>query len=66
MKMIKSCFKRALRDQRGATAIEYGLICALIVIAAIVAIQGFADENNRTWMSVASQSMAATSSVNGG
>lgn len=65
MKMIKSCFKRALRDQRGATAIEYGLICALVVIAAIVAIQGFADENNRTWMSVASQSMAATSSANG-
>jgi pilus assembly protein Flp/PilA len=61
--MIKSCFKHILRDQDGATAIEYGLICALIVIAALTAISGFADENNRTWMNVASKSMAATSAV---
>ncbi len=30
--------KRLLRDTRGATAIEYGLIAALIVIAAAVGI----------------------------
>ncbi len=63
--MIKSCFKRALRDQRGATAIEYGLICGLVVLAMLAALQGFASENNLTWINVASQSMAATSRATG-
>ena len=40
--------KRLLRDNRGATAIEYGLIVALIVIAIIVAMQGVAGETNRS------------------
>ena len=31
--------KAFLRDVRGATAIEYGLIAALIVIAAVASIQ---------------------------
>jgi len=42
-------FKRLLRDNRGATAIEYGLIVSLIVIAVIVAMQGVAVETNRLW-----------------
>ena len=32
------------RDESGATAIEYGLICALIVLAASGAITSFATE----------------------
>jgi pilus assembly protein Flp/PilA len=31
-------FKRLIKDASGVTAIEYGLICALIVIGAVVAI----------------------------
>ena len=42
-------FKRLLRDNRGATAIEYGLIVALIVIAIIVSVQGVANETNGLW-----------------
>jgi Flp pilus assembly protein, pilin Flp len=38
-----------LRDQRGATAIEYGLICALLVLAIMVSVQGVANETNRMW-----------------
>jgi pilus assembly protein Flp/PilA len=38
-----------LRDTRGATAIEYGLIVSLIVIAIIVAVQGVANETNGLW-----------------
>jgi pilus assembly protein Flp/PilA len=64
--MIKSYVNQLFRDQRGTSAIEYGLICSLIVIAALTAIQGFADENNATWMNVASKSMAARANVNGG
>jgi pilus assembly protein Flp/PilA len=39
MTMIKHVTKRLLRDDSGATAIEYGLIAALIAVAAIAAFQ---------------------------
>ena len=42
-------FLKILRDTRGATAIEYGLIVALLVIAIITALQGVADENTGLW-----------------
>ena len=37
-------FERFLRDESAATAIEYGLIAALISIAAIGALQGLGEE----------------------
>ena len=42
-------FKRLLRDDRGATAVEYGLIVSLIVIAMIGALKGVANENTGLW-----------------
>lgn len=42
-------FKRILRDDRGATAIEYGLIVALIALAVMTAMQGVANENTGLW-----------------
>lgn len=45
-------FQRLLRDNRGATAIEYGLIVALLVIAIIAALQSVADENTGLWATV--------------
>ncbi len=42
-------FKKLLRDNRGATAIEYGLIASLIVIAIIGAVSAVADEQNGLW-----------------
>ena len=42
-------FERLLRDDRGATAIEYGLIVALIVIAIIGAVKSVADETDGLW-----------------
>ena len=43
-----------LRDTRGATAIEYGLIVSLIVIAIIAAVKGVASETNGLWAFVTS------------
>jgi pilus assembly protein Flp/PilA len=37
-----------LRNSRGATAIEYGLIAALIAVAAIAAMQGLGTSLNKT------------------
>ena len=50
---------KLLRDTRGATAIEYGLIVSLIVIAIIVAVQGVADETNGLWAFVTSNVTAS-------
>ena len=47
--MRGSFIKKLLRDNRGATAIEYGLIVSLIVIAMIVALEGVANENTGLW-----------------
>jgi pilus assembly protein Flp/PilA len=43
-------FLRTLRaDQRGATAIEYGLICALIAVAAIGGMQSLGGGVGGMW-----------------
>ena len=45
----KEFLKRLLRDSRGATAVEYGLILALIVIGMVTALHGFADSTTDMW-----------------
>lgn len=40
------------RDSRGATAIEYGLILALVVIAMIVGLSALANSTIGMWNSV--------------
>ena len=51
---IVHVLSRILRDHRGATAIEYGLIVALIVIAILATLKGVADENTGIWTYVMS------------
>ena len=41
--------RHILRDDTGATAVEYGLIVALIVLAMLTALQGIATENTKMW-----------------
>ncbi len=48
-------FLKLARDERGATAIEYGLIAALIAVAAIGAMQGIGTKLNSTFNNVSSQ-----------
>jgi pilus assembly protein Flp/PilA len=48
MKMIKKLFK----SEEGATAIEYGLIAALIAVAAIVAMGALGNNLNNTFTKV--------------
>ena len=42
-------FKRLLRDDRAATAVEYGLILALVVLAIMGAINVLANETTGMW-----------------
>jgi pilus assembly protein Flp/PilA len=45
-------FKKLIKNEKGATAIEYGLIAALIAVAAITAMQGIGTKLNSTFTSV--------------
>jgi pilus assembly protein Flp/PilA len=42
-------FWKLLADRRGATAVEYALICALIVLACMFAISAVADSTIGMW-----------------
>lgn len=50
MKHLKALFK----DRKAATAIEYGLIAALISLAAITAMQGIGSQLESTFNSTSS------------
>ena len=43
-----------LKNSKGATAIEYGLIAALIAVAAIAAMQGLGNNLKNTFNNVSS------------
>ena len=45
-------FNKLLRDEQGATAIEYGLIAALIAVAAMAAMGSLGEELNETFTTV--------------
>jgi pilus assembly protein Flp/PilA len=47
--------KRFLKDESGATAIEYGLIAAGVALAIIAAVKGIGTKLNTTFSSISSQ-----------
>ncbi len=48
-------FNKMIRDTKGATAIEYGLIAALIAVAAIAAMQSIGTKLGTTFNNVSNQ-----------
>lgn len=54
---------RLLQDQRGATAVEYGLILAMIVLAMLSALSGVANETKKMWGDVSDKSQAAAAAA---
>ncbi|PKP89739.1 MAG: Flp family type IVb pilin [Alphaproteobacteria bacterium HGW-Alphaproteobacteria-16] len=55
MKTIRKIFG----NNKGATAIEYGLIAALIAVAAIAAMQGLGNQLKTTFSNVSSNMKAS-------
>jgi pilus assembly protein Flp/PilA len=49
---MKSLFTRFMQDQSGATAIEYGLIAALISVVAITTLGSVGSKLNNKFASV--------------
>lgn len=58
---MKNFIKRLTSDQTGATAIEYGLILALIVLAMLSALQAFADGSITMWETISDKTAEAIS-----
>ncbi|MBR0552005.1 Flp family type IVb pilin [Stakelama marina] len=47
--------RKFIRNSKGATAIEYGLIAALIAVAAIAAMQGLGNNLSSTFNTVSTK-----------
>ena len=51
---------KLIRDEAGATAIEYGLIAALIAVAAITAMNGLGTQLRNTFTATSSAMSSAS------
>jgi pilus assembly protein Flp/PilA len=60
MRALVQLIRSAILDNRAATAIEYGLIVALIVIAMIASLQGVAGVTIGMWGNVSNKVAAAS------
>lgn len=52
---MKTIFHRLLRNEDGATAIEYGLIAALIAVAVMTTVAGLGSQLDTTFSKTSSQ-----------
>ncbi|MFA6220211.1 MAG: Flp family type IVb pilin [Erythrobacter sp.] len=55
--------KKLRRNEEGATAIEYGLIAALIAVAAITAMQSLGNQLSTTFNTVSTSLSGANTSA---
>ena len=60
MDAIRKIFRRLLADQGGATAIEYGLIAALIVVAIMGGLSSLGGGVGGFWTKLSADVQAAT------
>ncbi len=58
--VFKRNLLRILRNSDGATAVEYGLLVSLMVLAAMTAMSGFSTEVSTMWNSISSTLNVAT------
>jgi pilus assembly protein Flp/PilA len=57
---LKRRLAALLRDDKGATAVEYGLILALVVLGVMTALIGLGGQSQGTWDNLHSKVKAAT------
>ena len=54
-----SLLRHLRRDQRGATAVEYGLILAMVVLAMLGALQSVGGQTGSMWNNISTKVLAA-------
>ncbi|HEX8444372.1 MAG TPA: Flp family type IVb pilin [Allosphingosinicella sp.] len=52
--------RRLVQDDQGATAVEYALIAALVVISMVAALNNFASTTTSMWNNVSNEVRANT------
>lgn len=63
---MRKVLMQFLRDEEGATAIEYGLIAALIAVAIMVAVSNVGTQLNAVFQSILAQLTTAVGGGGGG
>jgi len=58
--------KRLYRERHAATAIEYALICGLIVLVMVIGFSGFGSATRMTWGTISNQMNTAVTQSTGG
>ncbi len=58
-KAMRSRLIALCRDIRGTTTIEYALLCGMIVLAILAAVQGLGTRNGGMWSDMSSQATTA-------
>ena len=56
---------RLAHDERGASAVEYGLILSLIFLAMAGALSSLSDENTGMWNTVSEKTATASAKARG-
>jgi len=62
---MMTLFKALIHDEKGTSAVEMGLICSLIVLAMLTALQNFASETQNTWNTVSTATHNAVAGATG-
>ncbi len=63
---IKQLLKMVASDESGATAVEYGLILALIALASLGALVGLAGETNSMWGDISTKTKESSEQARNG
>ena len=58
--------RKLIKNEKGATAIEYGLIAALVSVAAVVALENMGESLNSIFTTVSTKLDSAVTSAGGG
>ena len=61
-KLMKKLMKKSVRDEKGVTALEYGILAALIAAVIILSVQGLGQTIDTTFSNIDS----AMSTINSG
>ena len=60
---MKKLMKRFVRDEKGVTALEYGLLAALIAAVIIVSVQGLGQTIDTTFSTIDTKMSAVNAPV---
>lgn len=52
---MRACFRRFVKNERGATAVEYAMIAGLIALVIVGSVTAFADSVSSLWIGTSNE-----------